>query len=178
PEPAGSVPAASFAAAAQANGNLQLVADALPDPCLILDRRSVVVHRNGPAARQFAGLVPGDPLAFSLRAPSLLAAIESVRESGQPATVELHSTAPTETWHRVTIAPLVPGEGREVLVITLRSLTDEKRLEALRTDFIANASHELRTPLASLLGFIDTLLGPASRDRAAQQKFLELMRAQ
>ncbi|HHY49258.1 MAG TPA: hypothetical protein GYA10_05875 [Alphaproteobacteria bacterium] len=178
PSAAGPVAAAAFSADAQPNGNLQLFADALPDPCLVLDHRSVVVHRNGWAAQQFAGIVPGDPLAFSLRAPALLAAIEAVRESGEPATVELHSTVPTETWHRATIAPLRPGEGRGVLIITLRSLTDEKRLEALRTDFIANASHELRTPLASLLGFIDTLLGPASGDRAAQQKFLEIMRAQ
>ena len=38
----------------------------------------------------------------------------------------------------------------------------------LRSDFIANASHELRTPLASLIGFIDTLLGPAANDDAAR----------
>ena len=70
------------------------------------------------------------------------------------------------------------GKAGGHLIITLRSLTDEKRLEALRTDFIANASHELRTPLTSLLGFIDTLLGPAQKDPAAQQKFLGIMRTQ
>nr|WP_269144707.1 ATP-binding protein [Devosia faecipullorum] len=48
----------------------------------------------------------------------------------------------------------------------------------MRTDFIANASHELRTPLASLMGFIDTLLGPAARDEAARGKFLGIMRSQ
>src|SRR5690606_38855989 len=41
-----------------------------------------------------------------------------------------------------------------------------------------NASHELRTPLASLLGFIDTLLGSASEDAAAREKFLGIMRTQ
>jgi two-component system phosphate regulon sensor histidine kinase PhoR len=53
-----------------------------------------------------------------------------------------------------------------------------KRLESLRTDFIANASHELRTPLTSLIGFIDTLLGPAANDKAARERFLGLMRGQ
>ena len=48
----------------------------------------------------------------------------------------------------------------------------------MRADFIANASHELRTPLASLLGFIDTLQGPAKDDPRAREKFLAIMRDQ
>ena len=159
-------------------GSLELFADALPDPCLILDRRFAVLHLNPPAMRQFTGLVVGNPVASSLRAPAFLAALEAARSSGAAQVVELHQTVPTETWHRVTAAPLAAGDGRELLIVTLQSLTDEKRLEALRTDFIANASHELRTPLTSLLGFIDTLLGPAAKDTAAQRRFLEIMRGQ
>jgi two-component system phosphate regulon sensor histidine kinase PhoR len=68
-------------------------------------------------------------------------------------------------------------ENRQLLV-TFQSLTELKRVDALRTDFIANASHEMRTPLASLVGFIDTLLGPAARDAAAREKFLGIMRSQ
>lgn len=168
------------AGAAQALGDtgLQLFADALPDPCLILDRRSVLVHRNRPAATQFPDLVPGNPIALSLRAPAVLTAIEAVRQSGSAEIVELHQTVPTETWHRVMVAPLQAGDGSGLLIVTMQSLTDEKRLEQLRTDFIANASHELRTPLTSLLGFIDTLMGPAAKDPAAQGKFLEIMRNQ
>ena len=48
----------------------------------------------------------------------------------------------------------------------------------MRVDFIANASHELRTPLASLLGFVDTLQGPARDDARAREKFLAIMREQ
>ena len=48
----------------------------------------------------------------------------------------------------------------------------------MRADFIANASHELRTPLASMLGFIETLQGPAREDRAAREKFLRIMAEQ
>jgi two-component system phosphate regulon sensor histidine kinase PhoR len=158
--------------------SLYLFADALPEPCLILDGRSVLIYRNAPAAQHFAGLVVGNPIALSLRAPSVLSAIDEVRRSGLPQSVELHQTVPTETWHRVTVAPLVGGHGGGHLVVTLQSLTDERRLDALRTDFIANASHELRTPLTSLLGFIDTLMGPAAKDAAAQKKFLEIMRTQ
>src|SRR3546814_18114417 len=48
----------------------------------------------------------------------------------------------------------------------------------MRADFVANASHELRTPLASLVGFIETLLGPARDDEPARTRFLGIMREQ
>src|SRR4051794_13647414 len=48
----------------------------------------------------------------------------------------------------------------------------------MRADFVANASHELRTPLASLLGFIETLQGPAHDDAEARERFLAVMKTQ
>ncbi|WP_291396199.1 ATP-binding protein [Devosia sp.] len=154
-------------------------ADALPDPAVVLDARSVIIHLNREARHHFPGVVAGTPIAFTLRSPQLLSAIEAAR-LGPAQTIELHQTVPTETWYKATIAPLLPGaQGKDgILVITLQSLTEAKRLESLRTDFIANASHELRTPLTSLVGFIDTLLGPAANDKVARERFLGLMRGQ
>lgn len=48
-------------------------------------------------------------------------------------------------------------------------------MDRMRTDFVANASHELRTPLASLMGFIETMQGPARGDEAARTQFLAIM---
>ncbi len=159
-------------------------ADALSDPCLVLDRRSVVLHANSAAAQQFPSLGRGNPVSFSLRNPELVRAIDHAMRHGVLHTVEIHETLPSETWDKVVVSPLRrPGrdwlsDDERQLVITFQSLTELKRVDALRTDFIANASHELRTPLASLLGFIDTLLGPAARDAAAREKFLGIMRGQ
>ena len=159
-------------------------ADALSDPCLVLDRRSVVLHANPAAARQFPAVTTGNPITFSLRNPELVQAIDAALRTGTTRSLELHETVPSETWEKVVVAPLRrPGldwfedEGRQ-LIVTFQSLTELKRVDALRSDFIANASHELRTPLASLLGFIDTLLGPAAKDAAAREKFLGIMRGQ
>jgi two-component system phosphate regulon sensor histidine kinase PhoR len=151
-------------------------ADALPDPCVILDRRSVVMHRNASALSDFPALAVGSLLTLALRNPTLLNAIETVRQSGQRQSVELHQTVPNVTWHRADVAPLPGNEG--LVAVMLHSLTEQKRLEQLRSDFIANASHELRTPLTSLVGFIDTLLGPAAKDDAARERFLTIMRQQ
>jgi two-component system phosphate regulon sensor histidine kinase PhoR len=151
-------------------------ADALVDPCLLLDRRGIVLHRNPAAAREFPSVVEGSLLTLGLRSPALLDAIEAARRSGGAQSVELHQTVPNETWHRAQVAPLARSEGQ--LAVVLQSLTERKRAEQLRSDFIANASHELRTPLTSLIGFIDTLLGPAAKDEPARERFLAIMRQQ
>jgi len=166
------------------DGGIFAFADALADPCLVLDRRTVVQHANAPALSQFPAVANGNPITFSLRNPLLVDAIDHVMRSGLMRSFELHETLPSETWDKVIVSPLRrPGQDwldddQRQLVITFQSLTELKRVDALRSDFIANASHELRTPLASLLGFIDTLLGPAARDAAAREKFLGIMRGQ
>lgn len=159
-------------------------ADALADPCIVLDKRSVVVHANAAAHRQFPAVSSGNPITFSLRNPELVQAIDLAMRTAAVRTVELHETVPSETWDKVVVSPLRrPGrewfaDDERQVVVTFQSLTELKRVDALRSDFIANASHELRTPLASLLGFIDTLLGPAAKDTAAREKFLGIMRGQ
>src|SRR5690554_1612748 len=174
----------SRAAAANDDGGIFAFADALADPCLVLDRRAVVQHANAPALSQFPGVANGNPITFLLRNPLLIDAIDQVMRSGTMRSIELHETLPSETWDRIIVSPLRRpgrdwlGDEKRQLVMTVQSLTELKRVDALRSDFIANASHELRTPLASLLGFIDTLMGPAARDTAAREKFLDIMRGQ
>jgi two-component system phosphate regulon sensor histidine kinase PhoR len=70
------------------------------------------------------------------------------------------------------------GEEGPTILVHFRDLTEQERLNRMRADFIANASHELRTPIASLLGFIETLQGPAKNDEAAREKFLGIMAVQ
>ena len=65
-----------------------------------------------------------------------------------------------------------------MMILTLRDLSEARRVERMRVDFVANASHELRTPLAGLLGFVETLQGPARDDASAREKFLGIMREQ
>lgn len=159
-------------------------AEALGEACLVLDRRGAVAYRNQAAASQYPNVQKGKVFTLVMRNPELVAAVDAALRTGASQSLELHETLPSETWDRVTVAPIrSPGsdwleEDDRHLLVTFQSLTELKRVDAMRTDFIANASHELRTPLASLLGFIDTLLGPAARDAVAREKFLGIMRGQ
>jgi two-component system phosphate regulon sensor histidine kinase PhoR len=65
--------------------------------------------------------------------------------------------------------------GDALYMLAFRDVSDLRRIERMRSDFVANASHELRTPLASLRGFIETLQGPARADPKAQERFLGIM---
>jgi two-component system phosphate regulon sensor histidine kinase PhoR len=94
-------------------------------------------------------------------------------------TAEITLPAPVARELLATVVPMDPplaDGGRAVVVLSDR--TRERAVERMRADFIANASHELRTPLASLMGFIDTLRGPAADDPPAQQRFLAIMAEQ
>lgn len=64
------------------------------------------------------------------------------------------------------------------MIITIQDLTSQRQTEAVRADFVANVSHELRTPLSTLVGFIETLQGPAQGDVEASNRFLAIMRDQ
>jgi two-component system phosphate regulon sensor histidine kinase PhoR len=71
-----------------------------------------------------------------------------------------------------------PGPDEPAFILHFRDLSEVRRIEKMRSDFIANASHELRTPLASLGGFIETLAGPARNDATARDRFLAIMQEQ
>jgi two-component system phosphate regulon sensor histidine kinase PhoR len=73
--------------------------------------------------------------------------------------------------YRANLAPLLRGE---VLVI-LRDVTDARRAEAARRDFIANASHELKTPISAIHAAAETLAGGAMNDPAAAKSFLDII---
>ena len=153
----------------------------LPEPVLLLSDERAVLRAN-PAARAMLGpeaAGQGPDAAALLRHPVLAAAMDDALAEGHSVTVELHLPVPMprEVSARVVLLdpPLADG-GR--LLILLIDRSREAAIERTRADFVANASHELRTPLASLLGFIETLRGPAADDPAAQQRFLGIMAEQ
>ncbi len=154
----------------------------IPDPVILVDQRTLVVEANAAARVLLPGLKTGHPLSFALRSPDVLSAIDKVLGVGAPLRIEYSERIPTERTFEVHIGPLSSDEAGisfgPGVVLFFRDLTSARRLEAMRADFVANASHELRTPLASLLGFIETLQGPARDDPKARERFLAIMREQ
>ena len=157
----------------------EAVIAAVPDPLILLDERRRIVRANAQAAA-FIGITP-EPrdLAAAFRNPAVLAAADAVLGGERARVVDFSLTVPVERQLRARFARIEhPSPDGAVAVLSLYDITELKRAEQMRADFIANASHELRTPLATLIGFIETLRGPARDDAEARERFLAIMHGQ
>jgi two-component system phosphate regulon sensor histidine kinase PhoR len=152
---------------------------AIPDPQILLDSQRRVIRAN-PAAAEFVGSVSeANDLATSLRNPAVLAAADAVLAGGPARVVDFTLSVPVERVLQARIAWVEGAQSEGVAaILTLHDITALKLAEQMRADFVANAGHELKTPLASLVGFIETLLGAARDDPAARERFLGIMRAE
>jgi len=160
----------------------EAIVEALPDPLLVLAADRSPLRANRAARRLFGlsgeGLVRGD-VASLLRHPIMAAALDRVLAEGTPQPVELVLPgAVTRDLSGQVLAMQPPLADGGKLVIMLTDRTAARAVERMRVDFVTNASHELRTPLASVIGFIETLRGPARDDPAAQERFLGIMAEQ
>jgi two-component system, OmpR family, phosphate regulon sensor histidine kinase PhoR len=151
----------------------------LPDAVLRIDRNRTVLDAN-PAAAALLGLAPvGQDLIGLLRDPGFTASVERALAGGG-----IHESAFTlhgenERSVRAIVRRIADGgPGEPAALVVLHYDTARRRLEQMRADFVANVSHELKTPLSSLIGFIETLRGPAAGDAEARQRFLEIMQEQ
>jgi two-component system, OmpR family, phosphate regulon sensor histidine kinase PhoR len=151
--------------------------EASPNPVIIIDKEGRIVTSNQAARRRFS--IPQEQVRFRnvVRRPDLIDAIEGVLLDRQPRTLAIETRVPVDRYERVSIASFEANDATFVLLTALDE-TEARMSERMRADFLANASHELRTPLAAIIGFIETLRGPARDDTKAREQFLEVMHVQ
>ncbi len=147
----------------------QAIVEALPDPLIVLGPDRAVLRANAAAHAAFGAEMPA-----VLRHPELRAAMDRLGAHGTAQQADLSLPVPVARDVHATMVRLAGGG----LAAVLSDRTQERALDRMRADFVANASHELRTPLASLIGFIETLRGPAADDPPAQTRFLQIMAEQ
>lgn len=159
----------------------------LEDPVLVLDEHQIVIEANAAAMRRFESLTLGRDITHFTRSSALLAAVNTALETGRVQTVEVARSVPVEQVFEVRLSlfpSLSDEEGiaddgrRPRLLLSYHDITSARRSEQMRADFVANASHELRTPLTSLVGFLETVRGPARDDAEARDRFLAIMEQQ
>jgi two-component system phosphate regulon sensor histidine kinase PhoR len=150
-----------------------LVLDACGTGIVVLDQNAAVRYLNPAAART---LEVQSEVAIHRSAIAVLrdhtlhqAILESVR-TGTPRSTSL--AAPGGRTYSVSIMPL-QGSGDWTVACFLEDVTELRRLETVRRDFVSNVSHELRTPLASIKAVVETLQGGALEDAEVAHDFLE-----
>ncbi len=155
----------------------QEVLDSVPAAVLVIDGKRRILCANRAALDLFANAAVGRDLALSMRHPDVLDGIDAVLEGAAEKHGEISLPVPVSRTLSFRIERLrgAPLEDTSVATVVLNDVTAAQKTEEMRADFVANVSHELRSPLTALLGFIETLRGPASDDTEARVRFLDIM---
>ena len=94
----------------------------------------------------------------------------------EPAGGEIALAEPDRRFLSVSVSPIRDDLGRPAaFVMVFHDITELKKLETMRRDFVANVSHELRTPLTAIRGYAETLLTGALEDRERARQFLSVI---
>jgi two-component system, OmpR family, phosphate regulon sensor histidine kinase PhoR len=152
------------------------IVDALDDGVLLLDGAGRLLVAN-PAARTWFGLPadlrPGLPAQRVLGVSQISELAERASEAQAPVTGNVTLVFPESRTLAVRAFPLADRGPTGRIVVTLTDITQRRRLEVLRRDFVANASHELKTPVAAVRVLAETLLTALPDDPEAGRRFAE-----
>ena len=154
------------------------ILEAIPRPALLIGPGDRILAGNALAVPMFGADLAGRPLLMVIRQPSVLDAVEACRRTGRVETTRyLSQDGRQDVTHVVHCAALnLPGVAG--VAVSFDDITQLEQAGQMRRDFVANVSHELRTPLTALIGFIETLQGPARDDPEARDRFLNIMAAE
>ncbi|API60904.1 hypothetical protein BSL82_02565 [Tardibacter chloracetimidivorans] len=141
-------------------------------PFIVVDAKRRVELANAMARKLLGEHIVGQDVRLALRNPAAAALLTEGAPPGSR-TELLDLGGQDQRWE--LLADPIGNDKQAVRIVDRTAL---RAAEKMRVDFVANASHELRTPLATLIGFIETLEGPAVEDADARRRFLAIMRGE
>jgi len=156
------------------------ILDGMIEGVIAVDGRDVILLMNERARSMFgldATRGEGRPFLEVIRNTELHEAFREVRAAGESSVTnrEVRLVDPVDRRVQVNAVPL-RLVGHEVgVVMVLHDVTELRRLEQVRTEFVANVSHELRTPLTAIQGYLETLLSGALDEQENAHRFLEIV---
>ncbi len=152
-------------------------ADGLEVAIVICDERAHVIYANRRACEMFGTL---DPVGRALLAMTLSPELEAIVEESTRVGAPVESEISFRPGDRVALAKAwAPDEASGRTFLSLIEISDLRRLDRVRNDFVANVSHELRTPMTIIRAYAETLLedeDPELKDRYMQKIIAEVDR--
>ncbi|MFW6295293.1 MAG: two-component system histidine kinase PnpS [Halanaerobium sp.] len=164
----------------QEKNRIEAILESMVDGVIAVDREGKVSLIN-PAARRIFNIeaerIKGKELISSLFSHRIDMYLERAFDKKESISREIKYKNPEEKIIQATFIPLL-DENEEVNggVIVLTDITELRKLETVRNDFVANVSHELRTPLTSMVGYLDTLLESNIQDQETRDRFLKIIK--
>jgi two-component system phosphate regulon sensor histidine kinase PhoR len=169
----------SIAANEEERKRLNVILRGIPDVLMILESNGTIQLASS-ASRQYFGEAPlrGKQVFEVIRNPLFLSLMEEARKNLTPSVNELRLDYPEEKYFSARVSPFSYREQElSGFVVILHDITQLKKLEQTRKDFVANISHEIKTPITAVKGFADTLIEGALNDTEHAEKFLKIIKA-
>ncbi len=160
-------------------GKLTSVFTSMVEGIVILNRQNRIELIN-PGASDILGNryseMTGKTIIEAFRNVELQNALDRCRKTGQPVFQEIALDGGNQLFLNVNIAPIkdLPGQDNKIIVV-FHDVTQLRKLERVRADFVANVSHELKTPLTAIIGFVQTLQEGAINDKETAGRFLTII---
>jgi two-component system phosphate regulon sensor histidine kinase PhoR len=156
---------------------LRTVLDGMVEGVVLTDPSGRILVANDAFRRIFNAQLPVEgrrPLETA-RVPALQDALEAALEAEEPLTREIAVGGAQGKVIQASLASIRESGDTVGAVAVFHDVTELKRLERVRQEFVANVSHELRTPLTAIKGYAETLRDGGLRDPAAAAEFVQVI---
>lgn len=162
----------------QGKSRLENIVNTMGSGVIVLDKAGKVQKVNRAAEKMFGisfVTAEGKHNLEVIRHFGLNDQIEKCLHQAQVIEYEFIIFHPAETDIQCYIAPVFRDKDLAGVTVVFHDITELRKVEKMRSDFVANASHELRTPLTVIKGYAETLLGGALSDPEAREKFVAVI---
>ena len=160
------------------NQKLAAIFNSMIEGVIVVDKKGRIISIN-PTIEKIFGVskkdAEGKIFLEAIRNNDIPEVINAVLRKAQGSSAELTLMYPVSKIFEVNATPIFDNNEVMRCLVVVHDITEIRRLETIRSDFIANVSHELKTPLTSIKGFVETLLEGALDDKENNRNFLVII---
>ena len=161
------------------NSETQAILESMVEGVIVLDRDSRIVSINPTITKIFEikkENAQGRLFLDAIRNNDIAEVANLVLKGERFVSKEISLVWPVQRVFQINASLILENETVSGCLLVIHDITEIRKLEAVRRDFVANVSHELKTPLTSIKGFVETLLEGAIDDKENSRQFLEIIK--
>ncbi len=172
----------TIARAQREREEIRAVLSSMNDAVLVIDRHDRLMLMSAAVSRTLdlrSGGVIGRPYWEVIRHDEINSVIRAAMSALSPVSRDVMIYNPQESFFNLQISPVFRSDKTMAsLVVVMHDISDLKKYERMRSEFVANVSHELKTPLTSIRGYAETLRGGVLEDQVQARRFVDIIDAQ